>query len=376
MSATQLERYLGYLKTDPHNIQLLNAAADIAYQENDLGQAKALAEQAIVLDGSNAQARSILALSLMAQGEVAQAREMLDELISSGHDSHSLRYNLAYCLALEKDFESSIELLTDAEEQYANFPQMVHLKVQVLHHLAELESAIDLAKRVSDQHDDDKILHGLLSSLYIDDMAFDLAKHHAEKVLAGGSGNPDAYTSLGTLALSEQDSSKALNYFAQAIQLKRNNGRAWLGKAMSQMLKNQHHDALLSFDETLKYMPKHLGTWQAMVWCQLAQKDLDGAERSIHAALQLDPNFSESHGTQAIIHLARGNLDHAQASIRRALGLDRESFSGLYAQALLEQSQGNIELAQKIMDNLLHAEVLPNGISLSHVLTKLIKHTD
>ncbi|MGY1489922.1 tetratricopeptide repeat protein [Methylobacillus pratensis] len=373
MSTTQLERYLGYLKTDPHNIQLLNTAADIAYQENDLGQAKALAEQAIVLDGSNAQARSILALSLMAQGEVAQAREMLDELISSGHDSPSLRYNLAYCLALEKDFESSIELLTDAEEQYANLPQMVHLKVQVLHHLAELESAIDLAKRVSDQHDDDKILYGLLSSLYIDDMAFDLAKHHAEKVLAGGPGNPDAYTSLGTLALSEQDSSKAMDYFAQAIQLKSNNGRAWLGKAMSQMLQNQHHDALLSFDEALKYMPNHLGTWQAMVWCQLAQKDLEGAERSIQQALQIDPNFSENHGTLAIIQLARGNLDHAQASIRRTLGLDRESFSGLYAQALLLQAQGNPEDAERILAGILDTQVLPGQDSLRTLLAQYLK---
>ncbi|MCB5191864.1 tetratricopeptide repeat protein [Methylobacillus arboreus] len=372
MSATQLERFLGFLEQDPHNLPLMLSTADCAYQSGDLPLTKKLTQQALEIDDSNQQARALLGLSALAEGNIELAKSIFNKLIDQGITEPSIRYNLAYCLALEKQFQNSLNLLTDAEDQYPILPQMAHLKVQLHHHLAEIDEAIALALRIVTQYEEDRVLHGMLSSLYIDDMNFDAAKIHAEKAISSEQSNADAFSTLGTLALAEQDTAKASEYFSLALNSKQNHGRAWLGKAMAEMLQKNFASAIENLHSALQYMPNHLGTWQTLIWCYLAQHNIDQAEESTQQSLRVDPNFSETHGTLAIIHLIRGKIDDAQNSIRRALGLDRESFSGLYAQALLQHSQGNSEAAQVILGNLLDAEVLPNGISLKHVLTKLM----
>lgn len=374
MHSERLDRYLSFLESDPDNISLLNSTADYAYQAGELAQAQALAERSISLDNSreNNQAKSLLALASMANGELSQAKSIFSALIEEGENAPTLRYNLAYCHALEKNFSGALELLSDAEEHYADLPQMVHLKIKALHHLAEIESAITLAKEMLNLHPDDAALHSMLSSLYIDEMEFEQASLHAEKALDLGESNPEAYTSLGTLALAKQDDDRAIHYFSIALELKTNNGRAWLGKAMAEMLQKRYDDATSSFHSALTFMPEHLGTWLALAWCQLAQGNVADAENTINQSLAIDPNFAESHGTLAIIQLLNGDQARAQNSTRKALGLDRASFSGLYAQALLLSSQGQQASSSKIIQTLLDTEVVPNQGSLRNVLTKYL----
>lgn len=370
MSTPQLARLLDYLKSDPENVLLITSAADAAYQAGELAQAQQLAEQAININSEHVQAKAILGLSLLAQGQIPAAKNIFQALLDAQIDDPAIRYNLAYCLALEQNYSEALALLDDAEQQYENTPHMLHLKVQLLHFLAEIEPAIAVAQSGLASNPNDAHLHGLLSTLYIDDANFSAAKLHSKQALALGNVNADAYASLGTVALAEQDSALASEYFLQSIQAKPSHSRAWLGKAMTEMLAKDFVQAETSLHNTLQYMPKHLGSWQVLIWCYLAQNKIEEAEATTHQAIETDPNFSESHGALAIIQLIKGQQEAAQLSIRKSLGLDKESFSGLFAQAILLQAQGNVEATQKIMQGLLNTEVLPNQGTLESIIKK------
>jgi len=366
----QFDRYLRFLEIDPNNLRLLTDISNCAYDIGRLDDVLTFTTRGLKLDPGNRELRAIRALASLSLGKTEEALLLLQQLVDEGEQDPGIRYNLAYCLALHNQYQRALELLADAEHEWQNIPQMAHLKIKTLHFLGEVQQAIELGERVIKLHPEDAVIHGLMSALYIDTSNFELAKQHAEQALQGGNAIPEAYASLGTLALSDQDDTHALAHFEHAIQLKPNSGRAWLGKGMAEMLQNNMEPAQKSIDSALQYMPNHLGTWQALAWCQIARQDLDGAEATIKKALAIDDTFAESHGVMAIISVLRGNLDQARESIRRALGLDRQSYSGLFAQALLLKQQGRAETSQKLIDGMLDTPILPDQRTLRAVLIK------
>lgn len=374
-SQEQFDRYSRFLEIDPSNVRLIADLSTCAYELGRLDEALELTSRGLKLDPENRELRATRALIRLAQGNMTEASTILQQLVDEGEQHPVIRYNLAYCLALNNQYQQALALLPDAADEFQNLPQMVHLKVKVLHFLGETEQAIELGERALSQQPGDAILHGLMSALYIDETNFALAKQHAEQAIHGGDAISEAHTTLGTLALSEQDDIDALGYFEQAIQLKSNSGRAWLGKAMAEMLQNNMETAQDSFNTALQYMPNHLGTWQALAWCQIARQDLDGAEATVKKALAIDDTFAESHGTLGVIAVLRGNIELAQQSIRRALGLDRESFSGLYAQALLLKYKGSDDASQKLIDGILDNPLFPDQRSLRQVIVKRMGKT-
>lgn len=366
----QYERYSQFLEVDPDNLQLLSDITNCAYELGRMQDVMEFSSRALQLDSSNGDIRATRALAALSLGNIEEALSLLQQLIQEGEQHPVIRYNFAYCLALRHEYQQALEQLTDAEDHLQDIPQMVHLKLKVLHFLGEVTQAIELGERALSLHPDDAMLHGLVSSLYIDETNFDQARSHAEQAIKTGNTIPEAHTTLGTLALSEQDDAVALDHFENAIRLKANSGRAWLGKAMAEMLQNSLESAEESFDTALQYMPNHLGTWQALAWCQLAKHDLDAAEATVRKALAIDDTFSENHGTLAVIAVLRGDTELAQQSIRRALGLDRESFSGLFAQALLLKQQGRAEASRKLIDGILDHPMMAGQPTLRSVLIK------
>lgn len=374
-SQEKFNRYMQFLETDPENINLLIDAAHCAYDIGQFNDVASLTHRGLSIAPDNNTLRVLQALATLAQGKPQEAAVLLQRLVDEGEHDSVIRYNLAYCRALNHEYAQALELLDDAEAELQNLPQMTHLKIKALHFLGNLDDAIASGEKALTIVPQDATIHGLLSSLYIDDMNFDLAKQHAEQAIASGKAIPEAHASLGTFALSEQDDISALQHFEHAIQIKPNSGRAWLGKGMTEMLQNRLEPAENTFNTALEHMPKHLGTWHALAWCQIAQHNLDDAEKTLNKAMEIDENFAETHGALAIIAVLRGNLDAAKLSIRRALGLDNQSFSGLFAQALLLKHQGRAESSQKLIDGMLDQAILPNQQTLRQSLMKHMSNT-
>jgi tetratricopeptide (TPR) repeat protein len=372
-SETQLERYLGFLESDPNNIQLIANTANLAYESDQFQQALTLADTGLSIEPNHQILLSTKALSHMSLGDTDKALAIFQQLLSLGEQHPVIRYNMAYCYALQQQHDQALPLLEDSLQHYADMPQMLHLHMRVLHELEALEDAIALGlQALSLHHDADAPIddaangkvHELLSSLYVDMADFSAAQHHAALALKTNPNLPNAHTSIGTAALSTQDDQIALQHFNQAITLNQQDGRAWLGKAMALMLQNKLTEAEASFNAAITHMPTHLGSYQALAWCQITQNNLTAAQQTAQKALAIDDTFSENHGTLAVLAVMQGNIELAQREAQVALRLDKASFSGNYAQALVLQAKGDDKGGQQMIDSLLDSPEVINQQSL------------
>ena len=370
---TQLERYLAFIESDPNNIQLIANTANLAYESGQYQQALNLADTGLKLEANHQILLSTKALSFMSLGNIGEALTVFQQLLSLGEQHPAIRYNMAYCYALQQQHDQALPLLEDSLQHYADMPQMLHLHVRILHELEALEDAIalglqalSLTSAVEASINDlaNGKVHELLSSLYVDMADFTAAKHHAALALKTNPNLPNAHTSIGTAALSTQDDQIAMQHFDQAITLNQQDGRAWLGKAMALMLQNKLAEAEVNFNTAISHMPTHLSSYQALAWCQISQNNLAAAQQTAQKALAIDDTFSENHGTLAVLAVMQGDIALAQKHARIALGLDKASFSGNYAQALVLQAQGDDKGGQQMIDRLLDSPEVINQQNL------------
>jgi Flp pilus assembly protein TadD len=82
-------------------------------------------------------------------------------------------------------------------------------------------------------------------------------------------------------------------------------------------------------------MPNHIGSWIIQGWAHLVRGEMFAAEGSFNHALTLDRNFSESHGSLAVILALQGKADEAGLAAQLGLRLDPNCASAQFAQALL-----------------------------------------
>jgi tetratricopeptide (TPR) repeat protein len=373
MSQDQYQRYLGFLEADPDNLNLICETVRLAPSLGYFQEAIELCDRGLALDNSHRELLSIKALSLLSNGEISEALALFERLHGGDQEDRVIKYNMAYCLALQGQPAQALQLLEDGLTHYDSIPQMAHLQIRMLYDLEELEQAIDLSKQVLEINPADGKVHELLSSLYIDESDFASAETHAALALQGNPNLALAHTSMGTAALSKQDDLRALQHFEQALELNQKNGRAWLGKAMTFMMQNKLPEAEQSFDAAIEYMPSHLGAYQALTWCYISQGNLQKAEQTVKKALEIDDTFSENHGTLAVLAVMQGQLSLAQTEAQLALRLDRASFSGNYARALIAQANGNADEADEIIDTILDSPDIVNNLSLRQFITQFRK---
>lgn len=369
----QYQRFLNFLKEDANNIELLTNTANLASELGHYTEAIALADRGLALDQKHQDLLFTKALASLSSGDIDQAQSLFQQLVDDGHDDPTLRYNLAYCLALKEQYEQVLPVLEGALEHYEALPQMLLLKMRALYELGELEAAAELGKEALEINTADGAVHELMSSLYIDLSDFTNAQHHAAQALQTNPNLGLAHTSMGTVALNMQDDATAITRFDDALRINNQDGRAWLGKAMAQMLQQNLPLAETSFMSAIQFMPTHLGTYQALAWCQIYQQKLSEAEDTTKQAMAIDDTFSENHGTLAVLSAMRGDIESAKKLSRTALGLDKASFSGLYSQALILQAEGNAKLAQKIIDGILDAPNVLENSSLRQYIEQYVQ---
>lgn len=370
MTALQkLDQYWSFLNSDPSNLPLRKDVADMAYQLGKFEDVVRLTEEGLALFPGDFFLRSISGLAYLALGQVKNARLIFQELLEDGQSDPAVLYNLAFCLMHEGDFKESVNLLADAESFYEAIPGMTHLKVRALHYLGNIDEAMQIADIGLARNPNDAVLLGMVANLYIDNADFIKAKQYGERSFNIDANNSDALTVLGTLALEDQNDVLALDYFNQATVVQSAGGRAWLGRGLAFMLQGAFDEAENSFRSAIQYMPAHLGTWQALTWCQIVNKKPEQARATIQQALDIDDNFADSHGVLAVIQLIMGESEQADISVKRALRLDKSCFSGLYARSLILSHNGRIDKAEDLIQSILKTPVFSGERTLGDVLS-------
>jgi len=365
-----LARYERFLAADPDNTDLLRQASDLALRTGDPAQARLHLERARSLAPDDPALLAQLGLMELSQNNPAAANAIHQELLERGLDAPALRHNLAYGLSLVGRFAEAAEVLRDAAAMESAVPGITSLRIRALHFEGQVEQAIEEARQHLETHADDAQVLGQLSTLLIDRGDYEGARAAAAAAESVAPGHPDALVTLGSLALAEQEDGEAERVFAQAVAGNPRSGRGWAGRGMAALLRRDLGMAEQMFGEALRNMPGHIGTWHALAWTQICNKDPAAAQASLERSMELDRNFSETFGGLAVVALMRGQLGEARELIRRALGLNPQSISGRFAQSLLMQARNRPEVARKIMDGILSAAVLPFGKTIGQAIVQ------
>ena len=98
----RLQRYCGFLKSDPANPSLALEVAELHTRLGEFAQAESVLATALTNRPADMRLRSQLATTHIAANRPDEAIEILQSLLASGEQSPALRYNLAYALLLAR----------------------------------------------------------------------------------------------------------------------------------------------------------------------------------------------------------------------------------------------------------------------------------
>jgi len=223
-------------------------------------------------------------------------------------------------------------------------PEFMHLYVRALHGAGRLQDAIHIAGSLG---------AGL-----------------AVGVLATDPDNIDALISAGTVALAMEEADNALPYFERAVTSHANNGRAWMGIGLALMTSQNFPAAREAFEKTVKLIPAHLGSWNTLAWIQILQNDYAAADATLQAALRMNHNFGETHGTIAVLRAFEQQWVEAKHHADIALRLQPDSFAGRFAQTLLLEHRGRPDKARQLLEQMMRNFQAPAGGNMIDVVRR------
>lgn len=358
-----LEELSGYLARDPSNAALRADAAEAA-------MAAGMPEKALafVMDFSDHRLTNIAGLALLQLGRHGEAAQRFDMLRSTGEDAPGLCYNLAYALAMEKDWQGALAALGASPE---TLPQAAALEVGLLHQVGRLHDAGERTVVLLALHPTDRALNAAASVLALDigDEAL------AARTAAQAGNHPDAVTTTATLALDRGEIGLAERAFQQAIEGNPNLPRAWIGRGLARLAASDPAAAAPDLDRGAEMFGTHLGSWIAAGWAHLLAGDRSAAKARFVRARDLDPTFAEAHGSLAVMDLLEGRPHDAERSLRIARGLDRQCFSSALGDTLLATARNDSALAEAIFRRALKAPIDDSGRTVGTALTKLGRAT-
>jgi tetratricopeptide (TPR) repeat protein len=361
-SELRLRRLIGFLDHDPTNLQLLADTAAAALDEGDCEQAAKLIDryaQAAALPPSLLNLRGLVAIE---RGDFGSAASQFEALLADRPDDVALRFNLAWCKGMEKDYAGASALLDETAAGAS--AQAALLKTHVLHHLGELEDALAWGLGLAKRYADDQPLMGALAAVAIDAEALGLAEYYA----ARSGGDHDGLAARGVLRLGEDRFEDALALFDQALDAYPGNARADLGKGMVLLVKGDAESASAHIDRAAALFDHHLGSWVAAGWAHYIRGDYATSRARFERALAIDDTFSEIHGGLAVLDVVEDHLQSARQRTEIALRLDRKCFSAALAKSLLLSRAGDASSAKRVVDIALNVPIGQGGRTISQAV--------
>lgn len=362
--AARLSKLLGYLEADPRNTALLSDAAETALNAQKPDTARELLSRLQALQSLAPAQMNLLGLASMQSLDFAGAAAQFEALLKDAPQDTSLRFNLAWSRAMLKDFAGALELLDQATVEA--LPQAAMLEVQLLHQVERFDEAAAAARKSIARHRDHAGLLGVTSTLAMDIEDIPLARACAER--AGD--HPDALTTLGMLALGEDRNAEAHALFERALIAHSSSARAFVGKGLSELVAGRSAEAAGNIVKGANIFGDHVGSWIAAGWAHLLNNDRAEARAAFEKALRIDQNFSESHGSLAVLDVLEGNIESAKRAATLAIRLDPQSFSGALAQAIILSEAGQPQRAQALIERALHTPIDASGRTIAQSLAR------
>jgi Flp pilus assembly protein TadD len=364
----QLTRLLGYLASDPENLQLRADVFDLALTSGHFAIAQDQTSWVLGRTPVDFGWRHRLALLDMAQQEWDEAAFLLQGLINEGQSDPVIAHNLAHVDFSRGHYGAAVARLKPLLATHAaQLPDILTLLLRCLHRQGEIEEGLTQFSLHAERLITAETL-GVASLLAIDASRFDDAKQWADQALARDPVQQEALVARGTASLGERDPTDASRFLTMALQRHPDDGRTLSALGMAELLRMNMPAAEQAFTRSVALMPSHIGTWLGLGWCQLFQRNLPAARYAFEAALALDDNFGESHGGLAVVQALQGDRATAEESIRRALGLEPTGLSARYAQAVLSGDAADPEKFARMAARVLGQRQSADGKSLADIV--------
>ena len=362
----RLARLKSYLDSDPCNHLLLADAVEAALDAGDIDAAEALNARLLDVLPAAFQGHYFAGVIAMRRSHFDVAANILERLLAD-HDFPNVRFNLAWSKAMLGDKAASLRLLDDQTADAIASAAM--LRVQLVHEAGEFDEALALGQAALSQHPDDRGLLAAMATLALDVEDAALARQCA---LQAGD-HPEAMAVIALLELQDGDPQSARKLFDRSLAIREHNPRAWIGRGLSSLVDHDPKQAAQDIDRGAQQFGDHIGSWIAAGWAHCLAGDIEAAHQRFERALAIDRNFSESHGSLAVIDVMRGNKDAARRKLATALRLDRECFSAALAQALL--SSDDPAHAREIVDRAMNTPLNDQGLTIAAFMAGLSRPT-
>lgn len=354
-------RLLALLETDPGNLNLLADAAATAFDARRLNDCDALLARYEAIQPLPPTLRNMRGLSAMSQGRFEDALRAF-ESDAQALDEPVLRYNRAYAHAMLGAYTIALALLND--DVIAQVPQAVGLRMRLLHHLGDLDAAIELGRRHANDATAD--VHGWLATALFDAGDIDTAREYAQRAVD----TPEGLFIIGLLALQDSDSGTAMQAGQRALAMNPASGRAKLTLGLALLAQEQLQPGAACLDEAAGLLKSHAGTWVAAGWAYLLAGQLQTARARFETSMQLDRNFSEGIGGLAVVNMLAGQMDEADRLAEAALRLDRNCLSAVLVKERRLNEAGQSAQAARMREVVMHRPIGPNGQTIAQALAK------
>ena len=347
-----IQRHEGYVKHDAANPLLQLTLGDLYHKAGRLDEALARYTQCLTLNPSHAAARSRITSVMISQHRFAEAEKTLKELIDGGESDAALLHNLGLTLYYQHRFEEAARCFADAGAHGLGIPANAAYLARTYHHLERMDEAIAACRQWVEQGGN-VAAKSYLALLEMDDGNTERAREIALTVLAESPQDIDANVVVGASSVERQETKEARAHFETALRQDRENGRAWLGLGLVHLHEQEHRQAIEALANAARIYPDNPGIIVTLGWAKIIAKDPAGAEQTFQQALNVNRNFSESHGGLAAAHAFQGKLDQAQAEINLAVRLDPKGFGAEIAKTAVLALQGQKQNATEVFARML-----------------------
>lgn len=361
----RLKRLMRFLDLDGENLQLLSDCAQAAFDEGQPDKVLGFLDRHAALAPLSDQLTNLKGLAAIAVERFGPAEEVFRTLLLRAPTDPSLRFNLAWCRAMLKDYAGADEALDDVATTAS--PAAALLKLRTLHHLGRLQEALDWAPALVERFPEDTGLMGALAAVAIDAEDVALAAGYARR--AGDS--PDGLTTAGMLHFQADETEDALSCFDAVLSRAPQDARANLGRGLALMLADDPSGAARHIDRAAERFGDHLGSWVAAGWAYFVAGDLVESRRRFETALALDDSFAEVHGGLAALDAVTGDLASARRRCEVALRLDRASFGAALARMLMLADQGDLAAAGRVRDLAMNTPIAPGARTVAQAVAAL-----
>jgi len=370
--AKETDRLLGLLAQDSENPLLLADLAEAHLRAGEVEQALNRINQAIKISPDEPTILLRIGIINITAGDPVGAIATFEDLLARGFDSPALRFHYAYALSLQFKFERAKAILLENPHTIERIPQASSLLASLEHHLGDLDSAENQFRKFIEQHPESSEAYGGLALVLLDKGMPEEAEQITLRALEINPDNWQALVVNGNLALDRQDLEMASDYFSKAARANPGSGRAWLGQGLLSMMTSDPGESIENLQKAVSFMPDHIGTRHALAWAQMLDGRLADAEITLDQSLELNRNFSETHGGKAVLSILIGDEEAAEREAKIATKLDENSFSGRFARSLIAANRGNSQGAEVILKQLLKSQIGDHKISVEELTKKFL----